>query len=167
MDANQLKFIIEELSFSSVLPPGVLDHLSVESTVQKVSAGTVVFREGSHHDNLYLVRSGKLGLDMNVPGRGAVRILTLGPGEMVGWSSLLDQGRMTACAVALEDVEVVVAPSHKLREICESNHEFGFHLMRQMAGALSKRLVATRLQLLDLFADTPASVPVNTPEGAE
>lgn len=166
MEANQLTFILEELRFSSVFPAEVLDHLAAESAVEQASAGAVVFREGQSYDKLYLVRSGRVGLDMNVPGRGAVRILTLGPGEMVGWSSLLDQGRMTASAVALEDTEFIVAPSSKLRELCEANHEFGFHLMRQMADALSKRLVATRLQLLDLFADSPSPVPVNTSEGA-
>lgn len=96
---------------------------------------------------------------MNVPGRGAVRILTLGPGEMAGWSALLDQGKMTASAVAVQDSEVIVAAADKLRQLCETNHDFGYHLMRQMAAALSERLVATRLQLLDLFADAPPAPP--------
>lgn len=165
MDATQLKFILEELRFSAVFPSHVLDQLAAEATVRSVPAGAAVFREGNRHDNLYLIRSGRLGLDMNVPGRGAVRILTVGPGEMVGWSSLLDHGNMTASAVALEDTEFVVAPASKLRELCESNREFGYHLMRRMADALSKRLVATRLQLLDLFADTPSAIPGNKSEG--
>lgn len=165
MDANQLKFVLEQLRFTSVFPSAVLDQLAAESTIQRLSAGAAVFREGGRHDNLYLVRSGKLGLDMNVPGRGAVRILTLGPGEMVGWSALLDDGRMTASAVALEDTEVVFLPSRKLQALCESNHEFGYHLMRRMADALSKRLVATRLQLLDLFADAPSPLPAGRSEG--
>lgn len=167
MDGRQLKFILEELLFSAPLPPEVLDQLAAESTLQRIAAGAVLFREGSKPDNLYLVRSGRIALDMNVPGRGAVRILTVGPGEMVGWSALLDRGKMTASALAIEDTEVVVTPAGKLRELSESNHDFGFHLMRQMAGALSKRLIVTRLQLLDLFSDTPAKIPANTPKGAE
>ena len=43
---------------------------------------------------------------------------------------------------------------------------FGFHLMRQMAGSLSKRLVATRLQLLDLFSHTPSEVPSSQSEAS-
>jgi CRP/FNR family transcriptional regulator, cyclic AMP receptor protein len=105
---------------------------------------------------LYLVRHGRVALEMHVPQRGAVRILTTGPGEMVGWSALLDQGRMTTSALATEDTELVVVPADRLKELCESNSKFGYHLMKRMADALSKRLVATRLQLLDLFADTTA-----------
>ena len=44
-------------------------------------------------------------------------------------------------------------------QLCAANHEFGFHLMQRLASSLSKRLVATRLQLLDLFAETPPTVP--------
>jgi len=154
MDTNQLRFVLEELSFSADLPAAFLSQLAVDATLEQAPAGGLLFREGSQNDNLYLVRSGRLALEMNVLGRGAVRILTLGPGEMVGWSSLLNEGKMTASAVAVEDTEVVVAPADKLRALSEANHDFGFHLMRQMAAALSMRLVATRFQLLDLFADS-------------
>jgi len=164
MDTRQLEYVLEELSFSAELPPNVLEQLAAESTIQRVAAGEIIFREGSTNDNLYLVRSGRVALEMSVPGRGAVRILTVGPGEMVGWSALLDQGRMTASAVVVEETDVVVAPAAQLRKLSETNREFGFHLMRQMADALSKRLVATRLQLLDLFAEAPADIPVNRPK---
>jgi CRP-like cAMP-binding protein len=160
MDARQLQYVLEELNFSAALPPPVLEQLAAAATVRRVPAGTVVFREGSENHDLYLVRSGRVGLEMRVPGRGSVCILTLGPGEMVGWSALLDRhSRMTAGAVALEETELVVAEAGKLRELCEASHDFGYHLMRQMAGALSARLVATRLQLLDLFADVPPVIP--------
>lgn len=153
MDTSQLKYILEELHFSAGMPREVLEQLAGESTVQQVPAGTVVFREGSPNQNLYLIRNGRLALEMNVPGRGPVPILTLGPGEMVGWSALLNQGKMTASALAVQETEVVVAAAQQLHQLCEANHDFGYHLMRQMADALSQRLVATRLQLLDLFAD--------------
>lgn len=167
MDAEQLKFIFEELHFTAPLPQGVLEFLAAESTDETFHAGTYVFREGLDNNNLYLVRSGRLALEMIVPGRGPVHVLTIGPGEMAGWSSLLNQGKNTASAVALEDTQVIAATADKLRDLSEANHEFGFHLMRQMAGALSKRLLATRLQLLDLFADAPAEASTDGSEVSE
>jgi CRP-like cAMP-binding protein len=65
---------------------------------------------------------------------------------------------MTCTAVTLDNVEAVVVTGAKLLELCEQDHEFGYHLMRRMATALSRRLLATRLQLLDLFADTPPAI---------
>ena len=165
MDLDQLKYVLQELKFSADLPPRVLEQLANESTIQQFSAGAVVFHEGSAaHPNLYLIRNGRIALEMNAPGRGGLRILTLGPGEMVGWSALLGAGQMTASAVAVEDSDVVMVTADSLRQVCETNHEFGFHMMRQMAAALSKRLVATRLQLLDLFADSTPAIPNNQPD---
>lgn len=152
-DRSRVGFILQEIGFSAELPDPVIDDLARESTVDLVPAGKSLFREGSEARNIYLLRTGRMALEMNVPGRGVTRILTLGPGDMVGWSALLDGGKMTASAVAVDDCEVVFAPAARLRELCDSNRDFGYHLMRQMATALSQRLVATRLQLLDLFAD--------------
>ena len=163
MDSAELVSVLEELQFSAQLPTDTVQKLAAAAVLQNVAAGHYLFREGADNRRLYLVRSGRLALEMSVPGRGAVRILTVGPGEMAGWSSLLDRGKMTASAVAVEPTEVIAAEADTLQALCEANHEFGFHLMRQMAAALSKRLVATRLQLLDLFADAPADIPVSQP----
>ena len=165
MESHELKFVLEELHFSALLPPELLERLAAESTVRQISAGEILFREGTVDDNFYIVHTGRLAIEMSIPGRGPVRILTVGPGDMVGWSALLGQGKMTAAAVAVEDSEVVVAPAKELRGLCAENPEFGFHLMKRMADALSRRLVATRLQLLDLFADTARTVPSGGSEG--
>lgn len=164
MDATQLKFVLEGLHFSAALPPDLIERLANGSKVQRTAAGQILFREGSDNDNFYLIRSGRIALEMAVPGRGRIRILTVGPGDMVGWSSLLVRGRMTATAIAVEETELVVAAGEDLRNLCQTNHEFGFYLMQRMADALSRRLVATRLQLLDLFADT-THTHVGTVEG--
>jgi len=165
MEAQQLKYILEGLQFSAAMPADVLEKLAAESTTQSLKPGEVLFREGSENKNLYFMRSGRLALEMIVPGRGAVRILTTGPGDMVGWSALLGRGTMTASAVALEPCELVVAPADKLSRLCQSHPDFGYHLMLHMAGALSKRLVATRLQLLDLFAVEPPPISPAQPQG--
>ena len=93
MDAKQLEYVLQELSFSAELPSEVLAQLAAMSRVEHTTAGSVVFRERDQNDNLYLVRSGRIALEMSVPGRGAVRILTIGPGGMAGWSALLDPRR--------------------------------------------------------------------------
>jgi CRP-like cAMP-binding protein len=59
---------------------------------------------------------------------------------------------MTATAIAVEDTEAIAISAERLLEICQLNAQVGYELMRRMALALSKRLLATRLQLLDLFS---------------
>lgn len=153
MNPNEFKFILEQLPFSANFPADVLEQLSQTSQLVHVVSGDVLFREGGSNDRLFLVRQGCLALEMNVPVRGTSRILTLGPGEMCGWSALLGDGKMTASAIAIQNSELVAMAASHLSDLSASNPAFGFHVMRQLASALSTRLVATRLQLLDLFGD--------------
>lgn len=122
---------------------------------RQLAAGDVIFREGTPADEFYLICSGRVTLEMGVPGRGETPILSLEAGDMLGWSALLGGGPMTARATAVEPTELIVAEGAVLRRMCEEDHDFGYEMMQQMAIALSRRLLATRLQLLDLFA--PAS----------
>lgn len=151
--AAELQRILHELRFSEALPVDVIQQLAGEVSLQSFARGESVFREGDANPLLYLVVDGHFSLAMIVPGRGSVPILTVGQGEMFGWSALLGKGRMTTSANATQDSTCLAAEAAKLTELCETNHTFGFHLMQRMAGALSARLVATRLQLLDVFSD--------------
>jgi CRP-like cAMP-binding protein len=158
METSQLHDLLREIQFTAQMGESALRRLAEVAALKQYSGGTVLFREGSHNGDLFLLRSGRVTLEMNVPGRGKLAILTLGPGDMVAWSALLGSGEMTCTAVTLDNVEAIVASGAKLLELCEQGHEFGYHLMRRMAAALSRRLLATRLQLLDLFADTPPAI---------
>jgi CRP-like cAMP-binding protein len=154
MDARTLAEVLKTLPFSESLPEDVLGRLATVATLRGFPGGTTLFREGATNDQVMIVTVGRVALEMRVPGRGNVRVLSLGPGDMVAWSALVGGGRMTTSAVALEDTQVIAARAADILALCESDPAFGYRIMRQMAAALANRLVATRLQLLDLFAET-------------
>lgn len=150
--------LLGQLQFGTHLSPAAAAKLAPLLTVREFPAGTVLFEEGALHPWVYLIAAGDVGLEMCVPARGCTRILTLGPGDLLVWSALVGSGRMTATAVALTPTRVLAIPAEALRTLCEQDHDFGYEWMRATAAALAKRLVATRLQLLDLYgpgADWP------------
>jgi CRP/FNR family cyclic AMP-dependent transcriptional regulator len=151
--------LLRELGFTVELPEQVVDELAEACAVAEFPAGTTIFQEGTKNPFVYVVERGHVGLDMHVPGRGRVRVLSVGPGEMLAWSALLGDGVMTVSAVALEDTQALAASGPKLLQVCSANHEVGYQLMCRMAKALAQRLVATRLQLLDLFAEPAGAGP--------
>ncbi len=159
VETQALAGVLKNLRFSESLPPHVLEAIAGAATLCDFPAGTVLFREGAQNDKLMIVATGRVALDVRVPGRGDVRILSLGPGDMVAWSALFGGGRMTTSAVTLQDTQLVAIPAAEVMSLCESDPSFGYNLMRQVALALANRLVATRLQLLDLFADTAPVIP--------
>lgn len=144
---------LDEHRFALGLAPHILAELAVLATRREFQPGAVIFREGTACDDLFLIKSGLVALDLQVPGRGLIRVLTIGPGELLGWSPLLGEGPMTATATALEQTAAFAISGSKLRSLCEKNYEVGFRIMQKVAAALSQRLTATRLQLLDLFAE--------------
>lgn len=159
VDSRTLAEVLGKLQFSEGLPEVMIERFAALADLRGFPAGTLLFREGTRNDQLMVITLGRVALDMQVPGRGEVRIISLGPGDMVAWSALLGGGRMTTSAVALEDTQVLSIRGADALSLCQSNPEFGYLLMRQVAQTLANRLVATRLQLLDLFGDTAPVVP--------
>ena len=129
---------------------------AVARTARLFHAGKdqTLFAEGTQEDEVFVVVSGHVALEMQVPRRGNVRLLTAGSGELVGWSGLIGDGCMTASAIVTEDSQLIALSSRALRTLCQSDHKLGCQLMTQTAKAISQRLLATRLQLLDLFFET-------------
>jgi len=148
-----LASVLGQLRFSEPLPQAILDRLAEMAVLRDLPAGTLLFREGATQDHFMIIVAGRVELDIHVPGQGDVRILSLGPGDLIAWSALLGGATMTTSAMTLEDTRVIAVPAADVLRLSQSDCEFGYYLMRQVAHALADRLVATRLQMLDLFAE--------------
>jgi hypothetical protein len=51
------------------------------------------------------------------------------------------------------DSHLALIDSTKLRELCDQDHDLGYHVMRRLANIVASRLMSSRLQLLDMFAE--------------
>ncbi len=116
-----------------------------------------LFNEGDKEDFFYIVADGRVGLDIFVPVRGRIRILTAEPMDLIGWSSVTPVVRQrTASARAVTRSKLVAFDAEKLRQLCEQDHDIGYHVMRRIANIVASRLMITRLQLLDMFSHPEA-----------
>jgi CRP-like cAMP-binding protein len=160
VDESAIAELLAETAFASHFSPHVVQALANLAEETLLPAGAYLFREGEVHPRLYLVCTGRLGLDMHVPGRGSVRILTLEGGDLAAWSALLGEGRMTASAMALESSRLLGFDGPGLQAACQADPQLGYEIMHGLAKALARRLVATRLQLLDLYMQQPPQFEV-------
>src|SRR5690242_19826618 len=85
--------------------------------------GDFILREGRQADIFYLIRTGKVAVDINVPHLGAITIHTVETGEVLGWSSLISPYRWHFDAQALEDTRAIAIDGKCLRDKCELNKE--------------------------------------------
>ena len=64
------------------------------------SAEQVLAREGDPADEFFLIRHGRVALELSAPGRGAITIQTIREGEVAGLSWLIPPYRWTSGARA-------------------------------------------------------------------
>ena len=122
--------------------------------VFKFEPGQVIFHEGDKEDYLYVVLEGRVAIEITVPGRGRMRILTADAMDEVGWSSVTPVVRQrTAGARAVFPSRLVAFEATELRKLCDEDHDFGYFVMRRLANVVAGRLMPPRLQLLDMFAN--------------
>jgi len=151
MTISSLRDALMEHPFLAGLPPVHIDKLVDICSEKSFGEDEIIFREGAPSGCFYLLLSGSVALEITAPGR-VVRIMTIGEGEELGWSSLLADGRKQFQARALKPVRALAFDGVRLRTLCEADCEFGYNMLKRLLVVVSERLQNTRLQLLDIFS---------------
>jgi CRP-like cAMP-binding protein len=138
--------------FGAGLTPEAVTRLAAIAEVRDLAPGDVVVAEGQIAETLGIVLSGRIALRMLVPERGTVTILTVEPGDVVGWSAVVAPYRGTDDAVAIEPVRLLTFPGERLRLLLRADPLLAASLYPRLLQSVGRRLAATRMQLLDLFA---------------
>ena len=159
MNQNQEPSMLDMLREVDFLDSIADEHLGWIAQVgrqMEFAQGELIFREGEPASQIYLIVRGRVSLEICAPGVGCRRILTVGEGELLGCSPVLDQARLTATARAAESTLAIAISGQQILTLCEHDARFGYEFMRRAALALAKRLAATRMQLLDVFGPESA-----------
>jgi len=117
----------------------------------RFDAGDHLFRTDQPADEFYLLRHGRVAIELVAPGHAAITIQTLGEGDIVGISWLLPPHRWMHDARALDLVRAIGMDAKCLRQKCDADRSVGYELMMRFVPLLIGRLHATELQLLDVY----------------
>lgn len=147
--------LLTEIPTFHGLAPAYLELIAGCGTNQVFEAGAYLWREGEPADNFFVVRRGRIALEVFSPARGQVMIGTHGPGELVGWSWLFPPYRWQFDGRVAETTHAIVFNGACLRGKCDADLTLGYELMRRFAARMLARLQATRLQLLDVYGHPP------------
>ncbi len=148
MSRNFITSTLREIEFLHDMAPEDVDRIANISRVREFDEFDAVFHNGQAAENLYLVMSGNVHVEAPIGDGHYKHILTLGPGQLVGWSSLLGESYTTRGTTPNGAWLLEINVKH-LKEICNSDPEFGFEFMRRTTAALARRLSTTRGQLLE------------------
>ncbi|MDE2183252.1 MAG: cyclic nucleotide-binding domain-containing protein [Alphaproteobacteria bacterium] len=145
-----LERIVREHPFFSGMKEEFTNLLSGCAKNVRFEAGQYIFHEGDPADQFYLVRSGRVALQISAPAR-SLSIQTVGESEIVGASWLVPPYRWGMDAKALELTRAIAMDAACLRGKCEDDHALGYELMKRFMPILIQRLQAARLQILDVY----------------
>jgi CRP-like cAMP-binding protein len=117
----------------------------------RIRAGDFLMREGAEATSFYLIRVGRVALEISVPGRGVVQMESIDPGDVLGLSWLIPPYREHLDARAVETVVALAFDATCLREKIERDHDLGYALVKRMFEKAYRRLERARLQRLDVY----------------
>lgn len=149
-----LEPIIAQHPFLQGLEPQYLGLIVGCASNVRFKSGQFLFREGEEANQFYMVREGKVALQISTA-RQPIIIQTVDKGEVLGWSWLVPPYRWRFDARALELTRAIALDGRCLRRKSEEDHNFGYELLRRFSTIIVERLEATRLQLLDVYGTRP------------
>ena len=123
----------------------------------RLPPGHRLFEDGGHARRFWLIRSGYVALDLNVPGEGPVKLETIGLGELLGWSWLFPPFRWAFGAVTAGPVEAFEFDAQAVRACCEADPRLGYEVTRRLARVVTNRLQATRVRLISVSAQAASA----------
>jgi CRP/FNR family transcriptional regulator, cyclic AMP receptor protein len=150
---DTLQPILAEHPFLSDLSPQHLDLVVGCASNIRFEAGKYLFREEEEANQFYIIREGKVAVEIRTPNRGSLTLQTVSAGEILGWSWLLPPYQWHFDARAVEATRAFALDGKCLRAKCESDHDLGYELLKRFAQIMEQRLEATRLQLLDIYGN--------------
>jgi CRP-like cAMP-binding protein len=134
------------------LSPAVHERLEALARPVRYDANAVVLREGVDTPFLGVIESGRVALRLRVPELGErLTIVTVEPGELIGWSAVVAPYRATVDAIATEPTSVLALDAGLLRDALSTDCDLAAELLPLILDSVSQRLAGSWQQLLDLF----------------
>jgi CRP-like cAMP-binding protein len=112
----------------------------------------LLYHEGDRAVDFYIILTGQIAIESQVPCHGCVPTFTAGSLDVVGWSCLTAFTRQrTSSARATTDCRLIAMNGEALRAMCDEDHDLGYIIMRRLTNIIASHMLTTRLHLYDII----------------
>ena len=119
------------------------------SSTREIKKGQILFRQGENADKFYVVRNGRISIQMPAIMGPTLEIQTLGKDQVLGWSWLISPYKWNFQTKAEEDSELLQFDGAAILARSEQEPQFGYELLKKFSGLMSERLSAARQKMMD------------------
>lgn len=129
-------------------------HLSLLApcaTLVSFPANHTIFVEGEEARQLYLLRFGRVAVEVHRPRRGHKTVYTLGEGDVVGSFGLETPFRWFFDARTLEVTRAIALDLDCLQRLGEAHPDLGYELLKRFVRVQAQKIKLLKLQLVDFY----------------
>ena len=115
-----------------------------------LAATRFVLTQGEPAERFFIVREGSVALEIEAPGPGAARLVTLHEDDVVGWSWLFAPHRWQADGRAITECRLIAIDGVRLRQRFETDPAFGYAVAARFGADALMRARDSWYQIVDL-----------------
>jgi len=146
---------LKQIAMISYLTDEMLEKMLPLIDVLRFDEQEIIFREGDFADRLFMLKRGKVLLEMRVSDKATVSMGSVKPGFSFGWSAMLDSGAYTTDAVCAEASEVYSVRREKILNLLDNDHSMGYVMTQRLIRIMKKRLDIRTEQFIRLIKNHP------------
>ena len=129
---------IQEIKFFEGIDSNVINEIKQGCSAKTFEEGDTIFEKGSPADFLYFLEQGSIDLFLK---EKDMTLCTLEqPGEVFGWSSIVENGIYTSTSICRAKTSVLRIPKNKVEEIFNNNTKAAVEFYRRLGSIFSKRI---------------------------
>jgi len=115
---------------------------------QVFDAGTIIYKQGSTADLIYVIEEGLVAIILEVGPLAERQVQAAANFESFGWSAMIPPYSRTATVKAIEQTKVIAFDGRELTAFCTKHGEESFKIMQALARVIAERLRQSYIQLL-------------------
>lgn len=139
----EIKDFLKQVEMFIGLSEAMLDEVTQLCRAVEYEADRTIVERNSPPTQLYLIREGTVKIIATPPGASGDTesvVVTLGKGQSFGEMGLVDNGLRSATVKTITPTQLLAIGCAQLRELCETNTDLGYQVMRNIAADLSFKL---------------------------
>ncbi len=144
-----LEHTLRNHAFTQGLSARQVDQLAALATEVAFAENEVVFMDRIASQHFYLVTAGSVTVELRSP-IFTVSVLTVGPGQAFGWSSLLNHQDALFQVRAREQTTALRIPGLDLNRLCHEDSQLGVEILMRTLQVVAGRIQATEARFAEI-----------------
>jgi len=130
---------VKEVELFRGIGSHVIEEIAAFSREEIFPVGKVLFRKGGLAEALYILEEGRIELTVSMTESASFFLSQ--PGQLFGWSALVEPNQYTATAECASECRVIKIDGDRTMRVFEKHPSEGLKVMRRLGGVISARLV--------------------------